>query len=386
MLRKSRLYFSIMCAALVLMSLLITSNAKACEEEPQTFLSLYMNSDLVILAKYESNGNTKKSFEDEYGYTLETERNLSLTKVFKGQRDLKAVSFLFSEYHSNQPNSEEDSEEYIHDGESYFDLSKIKTGNEYLFFLSKNAETGEYSVTDYMSGVRDINGKSEFYEKNLNDLAEIVAAKKNQTSLLTEWIVKSIENPETRNDGISDLAESFYGLTYQEEEPIYKDKGPFVVNDGYGIYTVGVAKNLTQSQKARVSAVLYPMLQEAWFAGSPEYANYGIAAILGGINKSRLAVHAYNSLQSVGKDDVERKRVIMEFLTNTVGDEMLSKLYYDYSELEIKIEEVKKESTPEAKKQLKIMTASKDVMIKDFDKRFKFMFGRNFVPVEEKKA
>ena len=182
------------------------------------------------------------------------------------------------------------------------------------------------------------------------------------------------------------MAESFYGLSYQDEDPIYKDKGPFVINDGYGIYTVGVAKHLTQTQKARVSAVLYPMLQEAWFAEKPQYANYQISAILGGINKSRLAVHAYNSLQSVGKDDVERKEMIMGFLTETVGDETLSKLYYDYSELEIKIGEAKKETTPEAKKQLKIMTVSKDMLLKDFDKRFKFMFGRNFAPVEEKKA
>lgn len=389
MLRKSRLYFSVMCAALVLVSLLLTSSARACEEEPQTLLSLYMNSDLVVLAKYESNGEAKKSFEDEYGYTLETGRNLSLTKIFKGQKDLKTVSFMFSEYHSNPNQTIQETdyeEEYNHESEDYFDVSKIKIGGEYLFFLSQNKETGEYNITDYVSGVKDLTGKSELYEKNLNELGEIAAAKENQSALLTEWIVKSIENPETRNDSISDLAESFYGLTYQDEDPIYKDKGPFVVNDGYGIYTVGVAKNMTQAQKARVSAVLYPMLQEAWFAEKPQYANYGISAILGGINKSRLAVHAYNSLQSVSKDDVERKEMIMSFLTETVGDETLSKLYYDYSELEIKIGEAKKETTPEAKKRLKIMTASRDVLLKDFDKRFKFMFGRNFVPVEEKKA
>ena len=147
-----------------------------------------------------------------------------------------------------------------------------------------------------------------------------------------------------------------------------------------------MAKKLTQRKKARVSAVLYPMLQEAWFAETPQYANYGISSILGGINKSRLAVHAYNSLQTVGKDDVERKRVIMEFLTDIVADETLSKFYYDYSELETKIEEMKNADTPEAKKQLKTMTVSKNVLLKDFDKRFKFMYGRHFVPVEEKKS
>ena len=389
MLRKSRLYFYAICAAMVLVSLLVTSGARACEEAPQTLLSLYMNSEVIVLAKYESDGEAKKSFEDEYGYTSEFDKNLSVIKVFKGQKSLKNISFLFSEYHPNPDKTSSEVEpeaEYNHDGENYFDVSKIKIGGEYLFFLSRDKETGKYNVTDYVSGARDIAGKSKFYEDNLSELEKIASAKANQYALLTEWIVKEIENPESRSDGISDLAESFYGLNYQDEDPNFRGKGPFVINEGYGIYTVGVAKKLTPSQKARVSAALYPMLQEAWFAETPQYANYGISAILGGINKPRLALYAYNSLQSVGKDDVERKRVIMEFLTDTIGDEILSKTYYDYSELETKIEEIKKEATPEARKQLKTMTASKEVLLKDFDRRFKFMFGRHFVPVEDKKS
>ena len=389
MLRKSRLYFYVICAALVLVSLLMTSGARACEEPPQTLLALYMNSDLVVLAKYENDGESKKSYEDEYGYTLDIERNLSLTKIYKGQKDLKTISFVFSEYHPNPNNtsSEGESEEEIaHEGENFFDVSKIRIGGEYLFFLSKDKETGKYSVTDYYSGARDITGKSAVYEKNLSQLKEIAAAKENQYSLLTEWIVRNIEDPEMREDGIRDLSESFYGLSYQDEDPNFKGKGPFVINEGYGIYTVGVAKRLTQAQKARVSAVLYPMLQESWFAEKPEYANFGISAILGGINKSRLAVYTYNSLQSVAKTDVERKRIITEFLIDAVSDETLSKIYYDYTELEAKIDEMKKADTPEAKRQLKTMTASKEVLLKDFDKRFKFLHGTHFAPVVAKKS
>lgn len=387
MLRKSRFYFSAVCAALVLVSLFLTSSAKACgDEEPQTLLAVYMSSDLVVLAKYEGNGESKKSYEDEYGYTLDIERKLSISKIYKGRKDLKNVSLILSEYHANpsEDGTETTPEEY--EGEEYFDVSKIKIGGEYLFFLSKNKETGEYNVTDYMSGARETDGKLKFYEDNLKELEQIASAKKNQYELLTEWIVKSIENPETREDGIRDLAESFYGLTYQEEDPEFKDKGPFVTSEeGYGVYTVGVAKHLTQAQKARVSAVLYPMLQASWFAETPEYANYHLSAILGGINKSRLAVNTYNALQSIGKDDIERRRMIMEFLTSAVADETLSKLYYDYSELEYKIDELKNQDTAEAKTQLKTLTVSKETMLKDFDKRFKFLHGRNFVPVETAK-
>lgn len=387
MFRKSRLYFSVMCAALVLVSLLMTSSARACEEPPQTLLSLYMNSDLVVLAKYENDGESKKSYEDEYGYTLETQRNLSLSRIFKGQPDLKSVSFAYSQYESKpQPNAETTSEsqpevesEYSeHESENYFDLSKIKLGGEYLFFLKKNAETGEFYVTDYVSGVRDASKNLAFYEKNFGELEKIVSAKENQHALLTEWIVKNVENADTREDAIRDLSESFYGLNADSEDPIYSQAGPFVINEGYGVYTVGVAKHLTQSQKARISAALYPVLQQAWFAETPQYADYGISNILSGINKQQLAVYAYNSLHSVGKDDTERKNIIMGFLVDTVNDETLSKIYYDHSEIQYKIDELKKEETPEAKQQLKTLAVTKDTLLKDFDKRFKLLNGRNF--------
>lgn len=394
MFRKSRLYLSVMCAALVLMSLLITSNARACEEPPQTLLSLYMSSDLVVLAKYTSDGESKKSFEDEYGYSLETPRNLSLVKVFKGQKDLQTASFIYSQYESKpQPNAENpepvegETEEFDdHESENYFDVSKMKIGGEYLIFLKKDAETGNYNVADYVSGVRDASKNLSFYEKNFSELETIVAAKENQHALLTEWIVRNVENAETRDDAIRDLSESFYGLTAEADDPVYSQAGPFVVNDGYGVYTVGVAKHLTQGQKARISAALYPVLQEAWFAETPQYADYGIGTILGSISKSRLAVYAYNSLQTVGKDDVERKRIIMEFLTTTVNDETLSKLYYDYSDVESKIEEAKQAETPEAKLQIKTLTVQKETLMKDFDKRFKLLHGKNFAAVEVAKA
>ena len=385
MLRKSRLYFSAMLASLVLASLLMTANVKACEDAPLTLLSLYMNSDLIVIAKYDSESEPKKSNEDEYGHSLESERKLVFTKVFKGQEDLKSVSFAYSQYVPKPGQDNSEMEEDSHNYENYFDMSKIKIGGEYLFFLNKNKEDGKYHVTDYLSGVKEIDKNLSFYEKNLSELEQIASAKENQYELLTEWIVKSIENTESREDAIGDLAESFYGLSYQEEDAQLKGKGPFVVTEeGYGIFTVGVARHLTPAQKERVSAVLYPMLQEAWFAEKPQYVNYGISAILGGINKSRLAIYAYNAMQSVGKNDFERRRIIGEFLTDSIGDEGFSNLYYAIMELETKIDEAKTVNTPQGRKQLKDLNLLRETKLKEFDKRFKFLLGRNFVPVENK--
>lgn len=383
MLRKFRLHFSAMITALVLVSVLFSSNAKACEEEPQTFLSLYMNSNLVVTARFDSESKPIKSNEDEYGYTLDSERNLVFTKIYKGQTELESVVLDYSQYVPN-PNQDTTENEQNVDEHYYFDFSKIKVGKEYLFFLTQNKEDGKYYVTDYVSGVREIKKNLTHYEKSLNDLRQIAAAKTNQYELLTEWIVKNIENAETREDGIGDLSESFYGLTYQDEDPIFKGKGPFVVTEeGYGVYTVGVAKHLTQTQKDRVSNVLYPILEKAWTAEKAQYVNYGISAILGGIDKPRLANFTYNSLQSVGKNDVERKRMITEFLVDSLGDGNLSGIYYEILELEYQIDEAKNLDTPQGKQQVKDLTVLRDAKSKDFEKRFKFLQSRNFVKVEE---
>lgn len=384
MLRKSRLYFSAMLAALVVASLLLTASVKACEEAPQTLLSLYMNSDLIVIAKYESESEPVKSNEDEYGYSLDSQRKLVFSKIFKGQKDLKSVSIAYSQYVPNPNRSTEETEEDHHEAEYDFDLSKIKLGGEYVFFLTRNKETGEYSVTDYVSGVREADKNLAFYEKNLSELERIAAAKEDQYELLTEWIVQSIEHKESREDGIADLAESFYGLNYQDADENFKGKGPFVVTEeGYGTYTVGVARHLTPAQKERVAGVLYPMLQEAWFAAKPEYVNYGISAILGGINKSRLAIYVYNSMQSVGKGDFERRRMIGDFLTDTIADEGFSNLHYELGELENKIDEAKKINTPQGKKQLKDLNLLRDAKLKELDKSFKLLLGRNFVAVKK---
>lgn len=383
MFRKSRFYVSSIFTFLVLFSLLVTSNVRACEDIPQTLLSVYMNSELVVFATYQSNGAMTKSNEDEYGYSIDAERNLLIDKVLKGPEDLKNVTFSNYEYHSNQTEPIEISDgEYNHYDEDYFDVTKMKLGNKYLVFLTKDKESGKYSISDYSSGVKDVAGKFDLYEKSLNELRSIVAEKTNQKARLTEWIVKNIEEPEFRLDGVRDLAESFYSVNYQNESPELKVDGPFVFNEDYSSYTVGVALALSESQNARISSALYPVLQESWFAAKPVYVDYSISTILGSINKSRLAVHTYNMMKSVDKNDSARKMIIMEFLNDTVSDQALAEIYYEYVGVENELSELTKDNSAKTKLLVKSKTEKRNALLRDFDKRFRLMHQRNFMPVE----
>lgn len=383
MFKSSQKVFSAILIAFLFVFLFITPNStKACEEEPQTLLSLYLYSDLIILAELDSSNIIKREDESEYGYSVQIERNLKIIQILKGQPNLKDISFVNYEYREN-PNAQVSSDEMMETDHSYYDryvdISKIKSGDKYLFFLTKDEENKNYVLTDYNSAVKDVSGKFDIYKKSIAELTAISESKENQMQRLAEWIVKSIEEPETRQDGIRDLSESFYSLEYVEENAEEQIK-PAVFDKTFTLYESKIAETLSDSQKSRISGVLYPMLQEAWFGEKPQYVHYGIASILGSFNRSRLAIHSFNMLRSVDKKDSERKEVIMSFLTDVVGDTDLSEIYYEFARVSYKL----KQEKPKTTKELKAQNALKIELLKKFDKRFELMLNRNFKPFPEK--
>jgi hypothetical protein len=383
MFKSSQKIFSAVLIAFLFIFLFITPNStKACEEEPQSLLSLYLYSDLIVLAEIDSSNIIKREDESEYGYSVQIERNLKIIQILKGQPSLKNVSFVNYEFREN-PNAQISSDEMMDIDHSFYDryvdISKIKSGDKYLFFLTKDEENKNYVLTDYNSAIKDVSGKLDIYEKSVAELKAISESKEGQMERLAEWIVKSIEEPETRQDGISDLSESFYSLEYVEENADKQNK-PFVFDKTFTMYESKIAQTLSDSQKSRISGVLYPMLQEAWFSSKPQYVHYGTAVILGSFNKSRLAIYSYNMLKSVEKKDTERKQIIMGFLIDVVGDTDLSEIYYEFSRITSESDSKKAKTTEE----LKAYNALKVDTLKKFDKRFEMMLYRNFKPFPEK--
>jgi hypothetical protein len=72
----------------------------------------------------------------------------------------------------------------------------------------------------------------------------------------------------------------------------------------------------------------------------------------------------------------------MDFLVQTIGDETFSNLHYSIVELEAEIEDAKTINTPAGKKKVKDLILSREVKLKELDKRYKVLLGRNFVTVE----
>lgn len=377
MLKQSRIIFSATFVAVLLFSLFIApDSAKACGEPPKTLISLYLESSLIVLAKVDGNKIVKVE-EDEYGTWTELERNLTIIKTLKGRTNLKTVSYTDSDYVSKSG----DSAEYAEYDED-MDFVKVKVGEEYLFFLTKYEEGGKDSLTDYVSGVKNVEGKLDVYEKNLDELKQIFETKENQTVNLVEWIVKSLEKPEFRDDAIQDLSSSFWAMN--DEYTSDEEQNLIIEEKYFNTYSPIIAENLSDSQKSRISTVLYSELQNAWFAQEAAYPNYGISPILAGIDKSQTVLYGYNMLQNVAENDSARKRVIMDFISIAIGDENMSSVYYKYIGLDEKTSPENIKEKPLTAEELKANEAAKENLLNEFNKRFELLFANNFVTPEEK--
>lgn len=388
MYKSKRKLFSAASMAMMLAFLFITPvTATACGEEPQSLLSLYLQSDLIVLAEHDGSRVLKTESEDEYGSWVETAYDLRVIKVLKGPDGLETVLFTSHDFHpkpdENMPATDEMVGEHEPYEDYYVDLNAIRPGDKHLYFLVKNEESGDYTLTDYASAVKDVSGKYEIYEKSINGLREISASKDNQMEMLAEWLVSSIEEPETRDDAMGDLAEAFFSLIYDEEteDADVAPDGTAVIkeadlkfDESFNLYSSNIAAKLTDSQKYRISTVFYQRLQEAWFAPEPEYAGFGIGVILASFDRAGIAMYAYNMYSNVDSADSERKQIIMAFLTEVVEDENLSNLYTEFVNLDYEFES-EEEKTEELSK---VIAARKARLLDKFNRRFETLMAGNF--------
>lgn len=362
MFKQSRIFFSATMIAFLFVSTLILStgvsakSGKCPVELPRTLLSLYLASDLVVIADFKNESVTKTETEDENGYYADIKRDLDVSKTFKGQKTAE-VSFIKSEYKSNAKSGEnEDKVVYLYGGEMVSD--QLKIGDQYLFFLKTNEETGEFYPTDYRSAGREINlDNSGIYEKRLNELGKIIANNKNQLPNLAEWLVDLTEDEATRWDGAATLSRSFSSLKYEEvnEETEETEEAKPTLDEDFNEYSSAIAKQITDAQKDRLSSVFITSLNQSLLSNEKDVDyDYEFAELVGNWDRARLAMYGYSLLLATDKSDVEKTRRAMNFVANMSGDNTLSSIFYEYTETQ---REEENEPDTEADKDLPVFPA-----------------------------
>jgi len=328
--------FVLLCSVCVLPE---TVSAKRCGAEiPDSLLTLYLESDLVVVASIKSEKVLKVAEEYEYGKYLDVEKSLEISDTLKGRR-LDSVTFNISEFKSKNPeNAAENSEE----GEIY-----PKVGDKALFFLTKNAETNFYELADYSSGMKKLkDAELEVYKKRIKELKQIVATKKNQFPKLTEWLVRLAEEPITRTEGVIDLEGSFMALQYAEEEQAeiaeaeenVSTKEPTLLDKNFRAdNTPEIAKLLTDSQKQRLSNLFLLSINEHSIklnaaGGEEEIApDYELINLTKHWDKTYLAMTSFAFLQTADSSNERKVSYLMSVVAYFLEDDKLYEISGNYA-------------------------------------------------------
>ena len=353
-----RFFVSAMIVFVLLFSLCALQPAevsarKRCPVEiPDSLLTLYLKSDLIVVASVESERFLKTIEENEHGSTFETEKNLQIFETLKG-RDSDSATFRVSGYKPKNPEE---------NGESSDD-ARPSGSDKALFFLEKD-EDGFYRLADSSSGMKELDaGDLNIYIKRIAELKRITTTKKNQFEKLTEWLVRLAEEPVTRGEATIDLMGSFRALEYEraseEEQKQTTNKEPIALNKDFRAEnTSEIAKLLTDSQKQRLTNALLLAVNADLIkldeAKSEEEVtpDYWFISLIGNWHKTSLAATAFAFLQNAGDSNRYKVTYLLDIITNLLEDDELYTLSSDYqsalAEDENAVTELPDEETIEA--------------------------------------
>jgi len=337
MLKHIRFFVSAALVTVLLISTLFLSkpiSIKACPPPPpDTLLSLYLKSDLIVVADVKSEEDGKIMIDEKDYQNIEVNRNLRVLSVLKGKT---AKNFIYtrSEYRDKAETAENVADET--EGEyypyGYRGNSKLTVGEKYLLFFVKDAETAKIELTDSVSGAKKLNDYDlGIHQKRIGELKEIIEKKENQIASLTEWLIRCLEESSTRWDGAYDLTASFEAVEDKEESEEAKEIKRFVIDEDFYSRTPEIAENLTDSQKNYISSIYFSSIQNGLYKDDADNFYYSLSNLVSHWDKSRIVMYAYNILQSVDKSDSDKIGQMMNYISTIIGDEQLNEISSGYA-------------------------------------------------------
>lgn len=351
---------------------LSSSNVYACPAPmPSTLLSLYLQSDLIVVADVTDEKEIKRSSESKHGYYASLERSLNISKILKGT--VKEMTTSYSAYEYKSKVSAPGKPRRLRMSYGFRSGVPVKLGEQYLFFLRSNGKKGYY-LTDRMSSVKKADADLDVFETRIDELKQIVETKENQVENLAEWLVKGIEKPATRWGSIQDLYNSSNSFENEKRYPKNKRSQNLVLDKRFRPYNSAIIKTLNDSQKARISAVLNDEIQKSWFGTDNTRTDYRLVRIVRTWDKVGLANNAFSILQGLDESNFAKKKLLMEFISNLADDSKLRNSYYRYSNVRLG-------GSAEMQAKNRALRLSR---LNDFNTRFQFLLMRNFEPVAKK--
>ncbi|HWT02085.1 MAG TPA: hypothetical protein VN256_17680 [Pyrinomonadaceae bacterium] len=206
--RRAAVVAAAVAAFLAAASFVNTRTTRACPPPPVPLRTLYLTSDLVVAG---SVGETtavelvSHSEENSYeNYLMRTDLKVSSTVKGAGNYSLVRV------YHPGWKREGR----IVHPLDDYAD-----GGNKLLVFLRQREGGDGYQLVNIRDGVKSLTDAAlKVYVQRLDELDSIMRQQEPDPARIVEWLVRCVEEPETRWEGLYELTRSNYALIAEKRE------------------------------------------------------------------------------------------------------------------------------------------------------------------------
>lgn len=200
-------------AAVIAVAASFATPALACpSDDLQPLRVMYLTSDHIVAArvgKTETITAEKSDGDDESEMLVYLKTALLVSSTLKGEHE--PVVYV---YHSSYGN--------------YGDvLSRLEEGQTFLAFLNRRGEEDGYEIENMNSGIQTLSDDElKIYTRRLEELDSIMQAKAPSVAEIDEWLIRCIEEPATRWEGVYDLWNSHNYLSSEKQEDTPSETAP----------------------------------------------------------------------------------------------------------------------------------------------------------------
>jgi hypothetical protein len=296
-----------------------------------SLLDLYRQSDLVAIAHI-----GRSAVVETEGGAKELKTALHVSSQFKGDSNQQVFTF----------------HQWVDD----FYTTTIKPGDRALVLLRhRESEDGKrldgYDVTGWRNGVRKLDDSAlAVYRQRVEELATLFQRGDPDPADLVEWLVRCVEEPATREEGVRKLSDGLSLLKNQREREKEDESQPVEAEDPAGQSegdeedsneqsdndewaemdreSLKLATALTQDHKTRLANT---------FFGIAELSedDMELAGLIQKLGDERLAPYLISQLRRVADEAPGYAGSLVYMIAEAINDKDLRKLANDYDDAAI---------------------------------------------------
>ena len=218
---------------------------------PGTLLSMYGQSDSIVVANYERTERGELIREDRDYRVTAVKQFFEVTSVLKGTAGDHIVLV---------------DEDYQAPGSfAPASINELKNGDTVLLFLRKN-QNGALELTEAAEGMKNLSARDlAVYERRIADLGPLFADGSAKPEDIAEWLVRCAEDPATRWDAAFELVKSFERKEWQRRQaeknkivniPDTSENLRLSISE-IALDPAAIAKAVTSNQKQAIANILF---------------------------------------------------------------------------------------------------------------------------------